>query len=193
MDEENVAKVNSSVSVCSYGNCGQPAVKICPQCGQDFCETHECMMHSKPLETKREPILDEDGAPRHGERIALVGEGWPDRIRMVDQMTDDELVGYITEHQRRLDRARKDSDYEQITIAHANYVLGARQHSRYIAAIRRREKREALAGVINLGKNKTKGQKQIPPDIVALMKLPGIDTYEKAVAMKSVLGALRKK
>lgn len=189
MDEDNVTKVNASV--CSYAKCGQPAVKICPSCGQDFCENHECRMHTKVLETAREPVLDEDGAPRHGERIKLIGEGWPDRIKMVDDMTDDELVEYIGVHQRRLQQAQKEVDYEQITIAHAQYVLGHRQHSRYVAAIRRRQKQEAAAGVLNLGTKKTSANKQIPADIASIMNAFKI-SYKEAIALKSVLGAMKK-
>lgn len=191
MDEETVNNVNSSV--CSYAQCGQPAVKICSQCGQDFCENHVCLMHSDPLETKRERVVDEDGVPRRGERIALIGEGWPDRIRMVDDMSDEELTDYLAEHQRRLQKAMKDVDYEQITIAHASYILGARQHSRYIAAMKRRKKKEEQ-GTINLGGKKastTSGGKVIPADIASLMKAFNL-TYEVAVAMKSVLGAAKK-
>ena len=185
MDEDNVTKVNTSV--CSYATCGLPAVKICSECGQDFCEEHECLMHSKSLDTKREPVLDEDGEPRRGERIALIGEGWPDRMRMVDDMSDDELIDYIGVHQRRLQKAMKDVDYEQVTIAHASYILGSRQHSRYIAAMRRRRKKEE-AGNINLGKKKVTGGPQIPADIASMMKAFNI-TYDIAVKMKAILGA----
>lgn len=208
MDEDNVTNPNNNVnngetsnesnneasthaSVCSYSECGKPAVKICPQCGQDFCDEHECRVHTKVLDTQREPIIDEDGTQHRGERIKLIGEDWPHQAKMVEDMTDDEAVEFITVLQKRLEVCNKTGTYLQITIAHAQYVLGARQHSRYVKAMRQREKHEAAkAGILNFKTKKlrTASGQQIPSDIMSLMKAFNL-TYEAALLLKNVLGA----
>lgn len=192
-DDESITKVNSSV--CSYGTCGQPATRMCPECGQDFCDTHECLMHSKALPTAREPIIDEDGiTKRNSERIKLVGEGWPNHLRTLESMTDEETVEFIKSMQAMLKQAIEIGDYARISIAHAEYAMEYREHSRHVKAIRQREKHEAAKqGILNLGKRKLKtasGQ-TIPDDIASMMKAFGL-SYEQAQAMKILLGGAKK-
>jgi len=186
--EDTVNVVNSSV--CSYAQCGKPATRICPECGQDFCEAHQCLVHSKTLDTQRESIVDEDGVTkRNSARIRLIGEGWPDRLRMVDDMTDDELTQHLKQMQEILAEATRLGDYARISIAHDEYVLGYREHSRYVAAVKRREKRAAQTqGILNLGKNKVG---HIPADLASLMKAYSL-SLEEAKAMKILLGGAKK-
>jgi hypothetical protein len=152
------------------------------------------MMHPKTLSSQREPIVDEDGTQHKGERIRLIGEGWPNQLSTIEAMSDEQIVEFITVHQQRLKQAMETATYEQISVAHASYVLGARQHSRYVKAMRHRQKHDAAKqGILNLGKKKlrTSSGQTIPSDIASLMHNLGI-SYEVAVATKSVLSASKK-
>jgi len=177
--EETVTFVNSSVhasSLCSCGTPRQTGQTFCPHCGQDFSDS---------FETKSEPIVDEDGSTHSGRRIRLIGEGWPNSLVMIKDLSDDELVTQIKGLQDLLKKAIQTADFAQISIAAREFEYEYRKHSRYVAAIRRREKIEQGSIRLNAKSHKPSGPK-IPADIAALMTL-GI-TYEQALVMKAALG-----
>lgn len=180
---------SSSKGVCTI--CNFSATRICLHCGQEFCSEHFCPMHE--TSTKTEPIIDEEGSERNGRRIRLIGEGWPSAMQKLDDMTDDQLREHIAGMQKLLEQAIQSGNYAQISIAAAEYKLSYREHSRYVAAVKRRKKIEQ--GVLNLGRKKFRpgGQekKKIPADIAALMKLGGL-TYEQALAARALLQAAKK-
>lgn len=184
--DATVTKINDSAGVCT--TCGSVALRICTHCGQEFCAQHFCISHE--MSTERVPILDEDGTEHRGTRVRLIGEGWPNALQLLDSLTDDQLIERITGLKRLLKQAIETSDYAQISIAAHEYKLDYRRHSRYVAAMKRREKLEQ--GTVRLNNKKHRidasGQKQtIPADIVALMKLGNL-SFEDAVKMKSLLG-----
>jgi hypothetical protein len=166
-------------TLCSCGEPRLPSAIFCPHCGQDFASDYE---------TKSEQVVDDDGTTHSGRRIRLIGEGWPNDLVMIKDLSDEQLITQIKGLQDLLKRAIQTADYAQISIASREFELGYRQHSRYVAAVRRREK--LTQGSIRLNQKAHKvgstGPK-IPADIAALMALANI-TYEQAVAMKALLG-----
>src|SRR5258708_17859117 len=88
--------------------CGSVAERICTQCGQDFCVTHFCPVHE--LATQSEPLTEEDGTTHQGRRIRLIGEGWPNSLRMIKDYSDEELDQQIGSLQKLLQDAVKTAD-----------------------------------------------------------------------------------
>src|SRR6266849_384974 len=168
-------------SVCTI--CGDASTSICSKCGQDFCDKHYCLVHGS-LPTQREALTDEDGTKHQGRRIRLIGEGWPNSLRMIKDMSDEELEGQIAGLQKLLQDAIKTADYSRISISAREYELDYRKHSRYVAAIKRREK--LTQGSVRLNSKKhlvSASRRAIPPDIASLMKAFNI-TYEVAMTLK---------
>jgi hypothetical protein len=168
--------------------CQRPSLRICLHCGQEYCALHYCVTHE--MSTERVAIVDEDGTGHKGQRVRLIGEGWPNHLLLIKDLTDEELDFRISDLQKALQQAIRTQDYTQISLAAHEYEKGYRQHSRYVAAIKRREKIQQ--GTLRLNNKKHRmdafGAKVvIPPDIAALMKLGGL-TYEQAVQMKTLLG-----
>jgi hypothetical protein len=182
--EATANKVNDSFGPCT--TCGELSVRICTHCGQEFCAQHFCLTHE--MSTERVPVIDEDGTERRGERIRLIGEGWPNALQLLDDLTDEQLEERIVGLKKLLKQAIETADYAQISIAAHEFKLDYRKHSRYVAAMKRREKIQQGAIRLNDKKHRVdaKGQ-QIPSDIAALMKLGNL-TFEQAVAMKALLG-----
>ena len=186
--EATVNSVNDSKSICA--SCSNPSTRICSHCGQEFCANHYCVIHE--LQAESSPLTDTDGTTHQGRRIRLIGEGWPNDLRMIKDTPDEELENQIRGLQELLQNAIRTADYAQISIAARDFELGYRKHSRYVAAMKRREKLQQ--GTIRLNSKKHRveaGGKQIPTDIAALMKLGNL-TYDQAVAMKSLLQASKK-
>jgi hypothetical protein len=152
--------------------------------------------------TSNEPLIDDEGVERKGRRIRLIGEGWPNHILMVQDLAEhspEALVEHIRRMQALLDEAIKAVDFAKISIAHAEFKLEYQRHSRYVAAIKRREKIEQ--GAIKLGTKRVKATasqqalgpdgKPIPADIAALMQAFKIN-YPTAIAMKTLLASQKK-
>lgn len=203
-NDKTVNEVNDSeVKLAKCFVCEVVASNFCRHCGQDFCEVHKSKYQSnlcckcltdENLQIQDEPLIDDDGSRHEGRRIRLIGEGWPNSLRLIKDTSDDDLKEQIKGLQNLLQGAVKTADYARISIAAREYELDYREHSRYVAAIRRREK--IIQGTIRLNKKThridAQGQKQqIPADVTALMKAFGLD-YEKAVALRSVLTATKK-
>ena len=183
-DDTTVNKVNEGICI----SCGQPSARICTHCGQEFCSQHFCITHE--TSTQRESIVDDDGTEHRGERIRLIGEGWPNRLQLIKDLSDGELDVRISQLQRLLADAIRTGDYASISLAAHEFERDYRKHSRYVAAIKRREK--LVQGSVRLGgKKHTIGasatKSSIAPDIAAVMKLGNL-SYEQAIAMKSLLG-----
>lgn len=162
-------------------SCGQPRSReavFCPHCGQDFASEYP---------TEVTPIVDEDGTEHSGRRIHLIGEGWPNDLVMIKDLSDEALEHQIRGLQDLLKQAIQTQDYARISIASREFELGYRKHSRYVAAVKRREKIQQGTVRLNAKRHQVGGQK-IPADIAALMQLGNL-TYEQAVAMKALLGA----
>jgi hypothetical protein len=123
--------------LCSYCHLNT-AQRICSHCGQEFCSQHFCQTHE--LDLQSEPLTEEDGTVHQGRRIRLIGEGWPNELRVIKDMTDDELEKQIAGLQSLLQDAIKTADYARISIAAREYERDYRKHSRYVAAMKRREK-----------------------------------------------------
>lgn len=182
--ENTINKVNDSEApVCSQ--CGELASRICSHCGQDFCSKHLCITHE--LGSERIPLTDEDGVTHQGRRIRLIGEGWPTELAMINNMSDEELETHIRGLQELLKRAIETTDYALVSIARAEYVRDYKRHSRYVAAIKRREKFEKQGALRLNGKKYRASGAKVPDDIAALMKLFGIN-QEQAIALKASLG-----
>jgi len=181
--ETTVNEVNRGVCT----SCGQPSARICIHCGQDFCSQHFCITHETA--TQREPVLDEDGTEHRGQRVRLIGEGWPNALQLIKDLSDEELEVRIAELQKLKAWAVQTNDYSTISIAAHEFERDYRKHSRYVAAIKRREK--LVQGSVKLNNKKhtvgASSKSSIAPDIAALMKLGNL-TYEQAIAMKSLLG-----
>jgi hypothetical protein len=188
--DATVTNVNESLGTCT--TCGLPSLRICTHCGQEFCASHFCITHE--MSTERVPIVDEDGTEHRGQRVRLIGEGWPNHLLLIKDLSDDELDARIKELQGFLTQAIRTQDYTQISLAAHEYEKGYRQHSRYVAAIKRREKIQQGSVRLNNKRHRVdaSGAKtSIPADIAALMKLGNL-TYEKAVEMKSILSGKMK-
>jgi hypothetical protein len=189
--EASINTVNGSVttvrSICA--KCGQPSSQFCPHCGQDFCHDHRCIMHDEGFKTESHPLTDEDGVTHKGRRIRLIGEGWPNELSMIKDLTDDELEKQIHGLQKMLEDCVRTGDYARICIAHREYELGYRRNSRYVAAIKRREK--LVQGSVRLNSKKFKKEDTIPTDIAQLMKAFNI-SKEQAMAMKVLLAGAKK-
>jgi hypothetical protein len=167
--------------------CGRPSLRICLHCGQEYCAHHFCITHE--MATERTSIVDEDGTGHRGQRVRLIGEGWPNHLLLIKDLSDDELDFRISDLQKALQQAIRTQDYTQISLAAHEYEKAYRQHSRYIAAKKRREK--LTQGTLRLNNKKHRmdasGAKvAIPADIAALMKLGNL-SFEAAVKMKSLL------
>jgi len=186
--DATVNLVNERSGVCI--SCDSPSIRICTHCGQEFCAQHYCISHE--VASERVPIVDEDGTEHRGQRVRLIGEGWPNAIQFIKDLSDDELDARISGLQERLKKCIQETDYTQISLAAHEYDRDYRRHSRYVAAVKRREK--LVQGSVRLGgKKHTVGasgastKSSIPGDIAALMKLGNL-SYEDAVKMKSLLG-----
>lgn len=184
-NDTSVNNVNEEVQVrtepqlCSCGAPRQASQTFCYHCGQDF---------NNVLESKREPITDEDGTTHNGSRVRLIGEGWPNELRAIKDCSDEELETQIGGLQKLLARAIQTQDYAQISIAAREFELGYRKHSRYVHAMRRREKIEQGAIRLNakahrVGKTATMEE--------TLAKQLGI-TLNEAKALKILLDAQKK-
>jgi hypothetical protein len=176
----------NKINVCI--NCGAPSERICTHCGQEYCGQHFCITHE--MGTERVPIVDEDGTEHRGQRVRLIGEGWPNHLLLIKDLNDTELDSRIAELQAMRTQAIRTQDYTQISLAAHEYEKDYRRHSRYVAAMKRREKIQQGSVRLNNKKHRVdaSGAKvAIPPDIAALMKLGNL-SYEQAVQVKAVLG-----
>jgi hypothetical protein len=185
-EQELVDASVNIISVCV--NCGAPSLRICTHCGQEFCASHFCLTHE--MGTERVAIVDEDGTTHRGQRVRLIGEGWPNYLLLIKDLNDDELDCRIKDLQGLLTQAIRTQDYTQISLAAHEYEKDYRKHSRYVAAMKRREKIQQ--GTVRLNNKKHRmdasgARVAIPPDIAALMKLGGL-SFEDAVKMKTLLG-----
>lgn len=169
----------SDPTLCSCGAPRQASQTFCYHCGQDF---------NNVLITQREPIVDEDGTTHNGRRVRLIGEGWPNELRAIKDCSDEELEQQIAGLQKLLTRAIQTQDYAQISIAAREFELGYRKHSRYVHAMRRREKIEQ--GAIRLNAKAHRVGKTLSME-EALAKQLGIP-IEQAKALKIILDAQKK-
>lgn len=180
--DATVNEVNKGVCI----TCSNPSTRICTHCGQEFCATHVCISHE--LGTERIPIVDEDGTEHRGQRVKLIGEGWPNHLTLIKDLNDAELDARIADLQGLLTQAIRTQDYTQISLAAHEFERDYRSHSRYVAAVKRREKLQQ--GTVRLNNKKHRmdaAGKTIPPDIAAIMKL-GNMSFEDAVKVKAMLG-----
>jgi hypothetical protein len=193
--DATVTKINDSVAssidsakLCSYCHINT-AQRICSHCGQEFCSQHYCPVHE--MSTQVEPLTEEDGTVHQGRRIRLIGEGWPNDLRLVKDYTDEELEFQISGLQRLLQDAIKTADYARISIAAREYERDYRKHSRYVAAMKRREK--LTQGAVRLNSKKHRMDASAKPLTMAetLAKQMNL-TVEQATALLGVLGAQKK-
>lgn len=185
--DATVTSVNDSLQGLCI-TCGHPSLRICLHCGQEYCALHFCITHE--MSTDRVSVVDEDGTGHHGQRIRLIGEGWPNHLLLIKDLQDEELDARVADLQKALTLAIRTQDYTQISLAAHEYERDYRKHSRYVAAMKRREKIQQ--GTLRLNNKKHRidasGTKQaISADIASLMKFANI-SYEDAVRVKASLG-----
>jgi hypothetical protein len=189
-EEETVVAATHDATVNFVNNicisCDRPAIRICTHCGQEYCAQHYCITHE--MSSERVPLTDEDGTEHRGYRIRLIGEGWPNHLLLIKDLNDSELDARISDLQKTLTQVIRTQDYTQISLAAHEYERDYRRHSRYVAAIKRREKIQQGSVRLNNKKHRVDvKQSSIPADIAALMKLGSL-SYEQAIAMKAMLG-----
>jgi hypothetical protein len=179
--EPTVNKVNSKL--CSCGTPRLAEAPFCHHCGQEFTD----ITSPKSFASQREPLTEEDGTVHQGRRIRLIGEGWPSDMKMIKDMSDEELEEQVRGLQNLLKKAIQTQDFAQISIAAREFELEYRKHSRYVAAIKRREKLQSQGTLrLNSKQHKPTGPK-IPADVQALMSAFNI-SYEVALQLKANLG-----
>ena len=184
-NDTSVNNVNEEVTLrtepqlCSCGAPRQSSQTFCYHCGQDFNEV---------LVTQREPIVDEDGTTHNGRRIRLIGEGWPNELKTIKDCSDEELETQIAGLQKLLARAIQTQDYAQISIAAREFELGYRKHSRYVHAMRRREKIEQGAIRLNAKAHRVGKTQSMEETLAKQLGIP----IEQARALKILLDAQKK-
>jgi hypothetical protein len=110
---------------------------------------------------------------------------------MIKDYSDDELDAQIGGLQKLLQDAVKTADYARISIAAREYERDYRQHSRYVKAMKRREKIEQ--GAVRLNSKSHKMSTSVKPQSMAetLAKQMNI-SLEQATALLGVLGKATK-
>ncbi len=200
--ETSVTSVNN-IHIAKCFKCGVDAsLTLCRHCGNEFCGDHRSKYSDQycylciapdnlgldylPLE---EEELDADGntVVHRGRRIKLIGEGWPNTMQMVCDLTDEGLEIFIAERQRLLKEAVATAEYHRITLSHAEFTLNYKKHSKAVKLQRRYAKLQQ--GTLRVGSTRqnmgTKAVKQATEDD-KLMKLLGL-TPEQFKAFKKVM------
>jgi hypothetical protein len=173
--------------------CDEPCIDFCRHCGQEFCVNHRSRYNPKmcsgcvsdsSLQVAREPITDEDGTQHQGTRMRLIGEGWPNSLHLIKDMTDLELEDQISDLATGLKEAQLTLDYKKILYSAATFEKDRRVHSNAVKARRRREKIEQGAVKLN-GKSVRMKTVADPIDLLAKqLKIP----YDQAKAVMAMLG-----
>jgi hypothetical protein len=202
LGEKTINKVNDTEEPkCRY--CGVLRdVTFCRHCGQDFCKNHSSKYNSlicqdcvtaANLGILSEPLQDEEGVTHQGRKIRLIGEGWPNSLRYIKDLSDSELEAEIASLQALLEEAIKTADFARISIAAREFDRDYRSHSRYVAAVKRREKIQQGAVRLNSKQHRV-GEKQAEKlgkslslsAIEALAKSLNIDLDTAKVLMASL-------
>lgn len=186
----------SQPATCRF--CTEGAVDFCRKCGQEFCRTHRSRYNPKlchncvsdvTLDLESEPLIDDEGTARKGRHLKLIGEGWPNSVAALRDMSEDELEAHIAELSLRVKRAQLTLDYSQILKSAAEFDLADRQTSKARAMRTRRENIEKGALRLNGVSSATPPRKsrRATDKIQVLMDTLGLD-YETAKALSASLG-----
>lgn len=204
--EEFVNKVNNTLNRTEGQcfRCENIPITFCRHCGQEFCQDHKsrysegicCLcVASDNLGIQFVDYIEEDmdaeGNPvkHRGRRIKLIGEGWPNTMQMIDDLSDEALEVFIAERQRLLQEAVKLSEYHRITLAKAEFTKEYKRRSK-IAKLRSREAQLKTQGgmrvsgkVVNIGEKRS-----AQPSEAKLAASLGI-SIEQLRAVKKLAGA----
>lgn len=185
--------IEDQPSRCRY--CTEASVDFCKHCGQEFCVNHRsrynslvCMscVSDTNLTVESQPLAEEDGTTHKGRRLKLIGEGWPNSVQMLKNLTDEELDAHIGELTLQLKEAQISLDYSKILLAAAEFQKEHTKWSRAIAAKKRREKIEQGSIRLNNKSVRASGPKSVD-SAVALAKTLNC-TVDEARAVMTMLG-----
>ena len=125
---------------CSFTSCVEDALTNCHKCGKWFCLEHAsdleptkyCVDCLKPEDAALEtaPLLDTEGVRHQGKIIRPVGIVFAQNGKLIHEMTDDELKGYIVHYQGAVHDCERSLDYARITLGNALFEAGHREISK---------------------------------------------------------------
>ena len=198
---EDIATSNSSSesnpSSCRF--CSDLAVDFCKKCGQEFCRAHKSKYNPRlcvncvsdaTLQLDSEPLIDDDGSEHKGRHLKLIGEGWPNSIAALRDMSEEELEEHIAELTVRVKKAQLTLDYSQILKSAAEFDLADRQQNKIRKLRERRttiEKGALKLNGVSASGNAAKQQRRKTDPVQILATTLGID-YETAKKLSAALG-----
>jgi hypothetical protein len=201
MIEDIITTSSESTSVpssCRF--CSDLAIDFCKKCGQEFCSAHKSKYNPRlcvncvsdaTLQLDSEPLIDDDGSEHKGRHLKLIGEGWPNSIAALRDMSEEELEAHIAELSLRVKKAQLTLDYSQILKSAAEFDLADRQQNKIRKLRERRTTIEKgalrLNGASTTGNAAKQAQRRKNDPIQLLMSTMGID-YETAKKLSAALG-----
>lgn len=128
--------------LCSFENCSKennPIVGKCLKCHLHYCLDHAsevdpinycivCLPTSE-IETRSEPLIDTDGVKHEGRHIIPVGTAFHCESKMINEMSNDELLTYIKQKHRIVKDLESSKTYHQITLGVAEFTAYERKIS----------------------------------------------------------------
>lgn len=137
MPNEDNNELLEEVKLCAMENCDENVAGKCKKCGSDFCITHAsevdpvnyCILCLIPDEVglTESPLIDKDGVQHKGRTLTNLGEAYKSTNKLISEMTDVEISGFITMYKVLLHDAERVVDYRRITLASAEHEKYERQ------------------------------------------------------------------
>lgn len=130
--------------------CDSTPKSMCRHCGQEFCDQHKSRYDShfcsncigdENTSLVEAPLVDDEGVEHKGRQLKLIGEGWPNLLEMIHNLTEQELEQKLGQWKSLLKQAMITNEFYRITVSAAEFEKEERRDSR-----RRRleDRREAL-------------------------------------------------
>lgn len=188
------AILQERVRHCVFEHCSELAVTNCNKCGKFYCLTHaseldpskyciDCL-HLEDASIEVKPLYDEEGVRRQGRVIRPVGVVFSQNGKLIHEMTDDELRGYITHYQQAVHDCERSLEYARITLGNALYEGGARE----IAKVQR-----ASGEVVFISKKPTQHKQTRKPKAKAVNEDAIIDFITNNLTAEQLAKFLSKK